>query len=238
MDKISGPLYEVVCKCLHNNWLDGEFSLGKSSDGLFAGIRKGQMLAKAWHRPDDGGSTDLWNVGKLIPVYTALQPKRQPSSRWIYFHILEGQRICSLTSWLINTYIPFNEIKYQGWIRSVISMKRSLFSLSHTFTCSSPYTMTLVDVGRKLCKIMCFSTEPLELVDDRNLARVCITDARKSPLCIQPADQVFNKLWFASLLRSVPRIFGSLMGLYSNHVHRLLTNNCLEMLVAFTSSSY
>jgi hypothetical protein len=32
------------------------------------------------HRPDDGGSTDLWNVGKLIPVYTALQPRRQPSS--------------------------------------------------------------------------------------------------------------------------------------------------------------
>jgi hypothetical protein len=30
-------------------------------------------------RPDDGGSTDLWNVGKLIPVCTALQPKRQPS---------------------------------------------------------------------------------------------------------------------------------------------------------------
>jgi hypothetical protein len=29
---------------------------------------------------DDGGSTDLWNVGKLIPVYTALQPRRQPSS--------------------------------------------------------------------------------------------------------------------------------------------------------------
>jgi hypothetical protein len=24
--------------------------------------------------PDDGGSTDLWNVGELIPVYTALQP--------------------------------------------------------------------------------------------------------------------------------------------------------------------
>jgi hypothetical protein len=33
--------------------------------------------------PDDGGSTDLWNVGKLIPVYTVLQPRRQPSSVWI-----------------------------------------------------------------------------------------------------------------------------------------------------------
>jgi hypothetical protein len=32
------------------------------------------------HRPNVGDSTDLWNVGKLIPVYTALQPRRQPSS--------------------------------------------------------------------------------------------------------------------------------------------------------------
>jgi hypothetical protein len=30
--------------------------------------------------PDDGGSDNLWNVGKLIPVNTALQPRRQPSS--------------------------------------------------------------------------------------------------------------------------------------------------------------
>jgi hypothetical protein len=31
-------------------------------------------------RPDDGGSKDLSNVGKLLPDYTALQPRRQPSS--------------------------------------------------------------------------------------------------------------------------------------------------------------
>jgi hypothetical protein len=31
-------------------------------------------------RPDDGGSKGLWNAVKLIPVYTALQPRRQPSS--------------------------------------------------------------------------------------------------------------------------------------------------------------
>jgi hypothetical protein len=46
------------------------------------------------HRPDDGGSTDLWNVGKLIPVYRALQPRRRPSSvmviLWLsYFYALE-----------------------------------------------------------------------------------------------------------------------------------------------------
>jgi hypothetical protein len=32
------------------------------------------------HRPDDGGSKHLWNVGKLLPDYTVLQPRRQPSS--------------------------------------------------------------------------------------------------------------------------------------------------------------
>jgi hypothetical protein len=32
------------------------------------------------HRPDDGGSKNLWNVGKLLQDYTALQPRRQPSS--------------------------------------------------------------------------------------------------------------------------------------------------------------
>jgi hypothetical protein len=34
------------------------------------------------HRPDDGGSKDLWNVGTLLPDYTVLQPRRQPSSNW------------------------------------------------------------------------------------------------------------------------------------------------------------
>jgi hypothetical protein len=36
--------------------------------------------ARLTHRPDDGGSKDLWNVGKRLPDYTALQPRRQPSS--------------------------------------------------------------------------------------------------------------------------------------------------------------
>jgi hypothetical protein len=31
-------------------------------------------------RPDDGGSKDLWNVGKLLPDYMVLQPRRQQSS--------------------------------------------------------------------------------------------------------------------------------------------------------------
>jgi hypothetical protein len=34
------------------------------------------LLHSSW---DDGGSRDLWNVGKLIPDYMALQSRRQPS---------------------------------------------------------------------------------------------------------------------------------------------------------------
>jgi hypothetical protein len=30
------------------------------------------------HSPNDGGSKDLWNVGKLLPDNTVLQPRRQP----------------------------------------------------------------------------------------------------------------------------------------------------------------
>jgi hypothetical protein len=40
----------------------------------------------AAHRPDDGGSKDLWNVGKLLPDYTVLRPRRQQSSKE---HMLE-----------------------------------------------------------------------------------------------------------------------------------------------------
>jgi hypothetical protein len=34
----------------------------------------------AMSRPDEGGSKDLCNFGKLVPDYTVLQPRRQPSS--------------------------------------------------------------------------------------------------------------------------------------------------------------
>jgi hypothetical protein len=33
----------------------------------------------------DGGSKDLWNVGKLLPDYTVLQPRRQQSSVYHLF---------------------------------------------------------------------------------------------------------------------------------------------------------
>jgi hypothetical protein len=41
---------------------------------------RGPCCFNMTHCPVDGGSKDLWNVGKLLPDYTALQPRRQPSS--------------------------------------------------------------------------------------------------------------------------------------------------------------
>jgi hypothetical protein len=36
--------------------------------------------AQLTHRPNDGGSKLLWNVGQYLPDYTVLHPRRQPSS--------------------------------------------------------------------------------------------------------------------------------------------------------------
>jgi hypothetical protein len=41
--------------------------------------RRFRVLAASIHRRDDGGKY-LWNVGKLLPYFTALQPRRQLSS--------------------------------------------------------------------------------------------------------------------------------------------------------------
>jgi hypothetical protein len=38
------------------------------------------VLAVSINRPDYGDSMHLWNVGKLLPDYTALYPRRQSPS--------------------------------------------------------------------------------------------------------------------------------------------------------------
>jgi hypothetical protein len=58
-------------------------SLQKIKESVSQGLYlKSFIRSQLTHRPDDGGSKDLWNVGKLLPDYTALQPKRQPFSLW------------------------------------------------------------------------------------------------------------------------------------------------------------
>jgi hypothetical protein len=67
------------------------------------------------HHADDGGSKDLWNVGKLLPDYTALQPRRQPSSYsppWepqiLTFREIRGGRSCNGAGFTPNSsgFIP------------------------------------------------------------------------------------------------------------------------------------
>jgi hypothetical protein len=51
------------------------------------------------YRPDDGGSTDLWTVGKLTPpVHTALQPRRQPYSSSCKSATLQPSSVISTSS--------------------------------------------------------------------------------------------------------------------------------------------
>jgi hypothetical protein len=58
------------------------------------------------NRPDDGGSTDLRNAGKLIPVSMALQRRRQPSSK-IYHNWSSAAskwRFWANKDWASNSY--------------------------------------------------------------------------------------------------------------------------------------
>jgi hypothetical protein len=64
------------------------------------------------HRRDDGGSKDLWNVGKLLPDYTVLQPRTQPSS---YSPPREPQIQLILWRAIVNTAITFRVPK-KWWV--------------------------------------------------------------------------------------------------------------------------
>jgi hypothetical protein len=48
------------------------------------------------HRPDDGGSEGLWNVGKLLPIYTALQPRSR------HLHTRHRENIKSHLRWYLS----------------------------------------------------------------------------------------------------------------------------------------
>jgi hypothetical protein len=49
------------------------------------------------HCPDDGGRKYLWNVDKLLPDYTVLQPRRHPSSKRNLTHGKERKIICRIS---------------------------------------------------------------------------------------------------------------------------------------------
>jgi hypothetical protein len=74
----------------------GSWPLEHRVCGLESHSRHGVSIIRAMnHRPDDGGSTYLWNVRQLQRDYTALHPRRLWTSR----HFLD-----------FPFFVPFNEI--------------------------------------------------------------------------------------------------------------------------------
>jgi hypothetical protein len=77
--------FEAYCQC--TNCICSVWSLLSVHSVLSQ--TKHQNISRIWgshggdkdDRPDDGGSKDLWNVGKLLSDYTALQPRREQSSK-------------------------------------------------------------------------------------------------------------------------------------------------------------
>jgi hypothetical protein len=80
----------------------------------------------------DGGNKDLWNVGKLLPDYTALQPRRKPSS---YSSPWEPQ---ILNGYLFHIFLLVQDrVHWQAFVNMVInvifhvltvaSMKKTVF---------------------------------------------------------------------------------------------------------------
>jgi hypothetical protein len=94
------------------------------------------------HRPDDGGSKDLWNVGKLLLDYTALQPGRQPS-RLLSFYRNESIRTWAyFLSFQIHSKIIFESspIYSLGSFSFMYSDRVCIyiFNLNHTCYMSRP----------------------------------------------------------------------------------------------------
>jgi hypothetical protein len=52
------------------------------------------------HQPDDEGSKNLWNVGKLLPDYTMQHPRRQSTSQSPPWEPEISPDCCSLLWWL------------------------------------------------------------------------------------------------------------------------------------------
>jgi hypothetical protein len=62
--------------------------------------------------PDDGGSKDLWNAGKLLPDYTVLQPRRQQSFNWHYVVHITNPLTSYHDWWFSWFYSVYRILKY------------------------------------------------------------------------------------------------------------------------------
>jgi hypothetical protein len=68
------PVLDYGCCCLHMCRRPQNDPMG--SKLLKMTVFWVVVLCSLHNQGDDGGSKDLWNVGKLLPDYTVLQPRR------------------------------------------------------------------------------------------------------------------------------------------------------------------
>jgi hypothetical protein len=85
------------------------------------GCLPGCCAVMSTHRHDEGGSKYLWNVGELLPDYTAQQPRRQPSS---YSPPWELQISLS--------FIMFTT-RQTVFLNSIVILPSHLFGFSHPY---------------------------------------------------------------------------------------------------------
>jgi hypothetical protein len=118
---------------------------------------------------DDGGSMDLWNAGKLTAVYTALQPRRQPSSYsppWEPQVILEQipvtvfKKVCQqlpLLVTMIHTTLPYyskiRNILILSYLLhlSVSSLRSHSFKKSRAFATNTLYPLLSLYMRATAC---------------------------------------------------------------------------------------
>jgi hypothetical protein len=121
------------------------------------------------HRPDDWGNKHLWNVGKLLPDYTARRPKRR-SSLWfsLFLVLLRWRTKCWQNSKGGNeVFKEFRGIhqtdkiktKLQGrkWVvtnrRNDRLQRRTFNAVQRAYnTCFSLQTKRYRDIGRSFSK--------------------------------------------------------------------------------------
>jgi hypothetical protein len=93
------------------------------------------------HGPDDGDSKNVWNVGKFLPYYTVLRPRRQPFSLCCTLrHKLSTMDTGSLifTSQLLTWYIGGDNTAGR-WNRMTCT---SFVSRTHNWQVSHPILET------------------------------------------------------------------------------------------------
>jgi hypothetical protein len=95
----SSKYMQLFLRCLFCEMLNKSMAVARTFLSMIWGSHGSEhedgcllVCSAVWTRSNDGGSTDLWNTGKLIPVYTALQPRRQPFSVFFSFYFVSSNQ--------------------------------------------------------------------------------------------------------------------------------------------------